>query len=656
MKADKETNTKVPDSLSLQTVKRRISPEQNEITPPFGLVMTREDHNKGWRFFSTHWTQSLCRFENLFITAALSLMVLLPLTESFLRRFFHTGISGSTVFVQHLVLYIGVLGGALAAREKRLLSLGTVTKYLRDPWKSVAIFFSGSLAAAMTLALFWASIQFVLASHEGGEVLPYGLPVWFVLLVLPAGFGLLMVRMVKHTSATLSGRLLALFLAGIVVAVGCQPFISSDQLALPALIALAVAVILGAPIFTFLAGGALILFWGDHQPIAMVPIDYYRLTVDPTLPTVPLFTLAGYFLAEGGAAGRLTRVFNALLGHLRGGPVIITVLLCAFFTSFTGASGVTILALGGLLMPILISAGYSERSALGLLTGGGSLGILFPPCLPMILYAVVATTIGTEISIKTMFLGGIGPGILLVVLTSLWGIHSRPLKVLKRRFSLFEAWHAAWGAKWELLIPVVALGSLFGGFATPVEASAITALYAFLIETLVHRDLKLTRDIPRVMSECGLLVGGVLLILGVAMGLTDYLFTANVPERLVAWAKEFVHKPWMFLLMLNVFLLMVGCLMDIFSAIVVVAPLIVPMGKEFGIDAVHLGIVFLANLEMGFLTPPVGMNLFLSSYRFNKPMSDVIRSVLPLLAILLVGVFTITYIPGITTLLVHILG
>ena len=353
----------------------------------------------------------------------------------------------------------------------------------------------------------------------------------------------------------------------------------------------------------------------------------------------------------------MTRLFSALFGHFRGGPAIITVLLCAFFTSFTGASGVTILALGGLLMPILITAGYSDRSALGLLTGGGSLGILIPPCLPLILYAVVATTIGTEISIRRMFLGGIGPGILLVGLTSLWGIHAGPRNLACRgRFDFLEASRAAWKAKWELLLPMVALASLFGGFATPVEASAITALYAFVVETFVCRGLDLTRDVPRIMTQCGLLIGGILLILGLAMGLTDFLFTASVPERLVTWAREFIRTPWVFLLMLNLFLLVVGCLMDIFSAIVVVAPLIIPIGREFGIDPIHLGIIFLANLELGFLTPPVGMNLFLSSYRFNKPMAEVIRSVLPLLVILLVGVLIITYVPGLTTFLVNLMG
>jgi C4-dicarboxylate transporter, DctM subunit len=610
-----------------------------------------------WRFSFSDWDPPLRQFEDLLITVALALMVLLPLSESFLRKSFHTGISGSTLFVQLLVLYVGMLGGAIAARENRLLSLGALTNYLTAPRKRAAILLSSSFATAVCFALFWASLQFVLAKHETGEVFPYDLPVWVVLSVLPVGLGFITLRMVNHASETFAGRLLALALAGAIIAIGLQPFIPTDQLVLPGLVFLGVAVVFGAPIFIFLGGAALILFWGDRQPIAMVMIDYYRLTVDPTLPTIPLFTLAGYFLAEGGAAKRLTRLFSALLGHFRGGPVIVTVLLSCFFTSFTGASGVTILALGGLLMPILVSAGYSERSALGLLTGGGSLGVLFPPCLPLILYAVVASAIGTEISVRTMFLGGIGPGVLLVALTCLWGVRSLPRDPAARgRFNISNAWHAAWKAKWELLIPAIALASLFGGFATPVEASAITALYVFGVEAFIYRDLKLGRDVTRIMSECGLLVGGVLLILGLAMGLTDYLFTASVPERLVMWAKDFIHHRWIFLLMLNLFLLVVGCLMDIFSAVVVVAPLIIPIGREFGIDPVHLGIIFLANLELGFLTPPVGMNLFLSSYRFNKPMSDVIRSVLPILAILLVGVLMITYIPGITTLLVRIMG
>ena len=606
----------------------------------------------------TDWAQPFRRFEDLLLSGALSaFMVLLPLTEALLRRSVHMGIAGSTLFVQHLVLFVGILGGAVAAREKRLLSLGAAADHLKDPWKGAAILLSGSFAAAVTIALSWAGLQFVLAKYETGEALPYNIPAWAVLSVLPAGLGLISLRLLKQASPSHAGRLIALALAGTFLAVGAQPYIPPDQLTLPALLMLAVAVILGAPIFILLGGAALILFWGSGQPTAMVAIDYYRLTVDPTLPAIPLFALTGYFLADGGAAGRLTRFFGALIGHLRGGPAIAAVFLCAFFTSFTGASGITILALGGLLMPVLIAAGHSERSALGLVTGSGSLGVLVPPCLPLILYAVVAGTIGTEISVRSMFLGGIGPGLLLVGITGLWGIYTGPRSIVRKdRFDFSEAWGTFREAKWELLVPAVALVSLFGGFATPVEASAITALYAFLAETFIYRDLKLTRDVPRIMTQCGLLVGGILLILGLAMALTDYLFTASVPERLVLWARDFIRSPWIFLLMLNLFLLAVGCLMDIFSAIVVVAPLIIPIGKEFGIDPIHLGIIFLANLELGFLTPPVGMNLFLSSYRFNKPMAEVIRSVLPLLVLLLAGVLVITYVPVLTTFLVNLAG
>jgi tripartite ATP-independent transporter DctM subunit len=415
----------------------------------------------------------------------------------------------------------------------------------------------------------------------------------------------------------------------------------------PGLAMLLTATVLGTPIFATLGGAALIFFWGDDLPIASIPLDHYRLVINPSLPAIPLFTLAGYFLAEGGASNRLVKVFQALVGRFRGGPAVVTALVCAFFTSFTGASGVTILALGGLLMPVLLAAGYSEKSSLGLLTGAGSLGLLFPPCLPLILYAIVA-----RITMEEMFLGGIVPGVLLVVMTAWWGVRAGP-RVGKDgpAFSFIEAWLAVWEAKWELLLPVVAFAGLFGGFATPVEAAALTALYAFVVETVIYRDLKMSGDVARVMTECGLLVGGVLLILGVALGFTNYLVDAQIPARAVDWVTASIQSRWVFLLLLNLLLLVVGCLMDIFSAIVVVVPLIVPMGVAYGIDPVHLGIIFLANLELGYLTPPVGMNLFLSSYRFSKPLSEVYRSIIPILLVLLTGVLLITYVPALTTTL-----
>jgi tripartite ATP-independent transporter DctM subunit len=341
------------------------------------------------------------------------------------------------------------------------------------------------------------------------------------------------------------------------------------------------------------------------------------------------------------------RVFAALAGWLKGGPAIVTVLVCAFFTSFTGASGVTILALGGLLMPVLLAARYTEKNALGLLTAAGSLGLLFPPSLPVILYGIVSHT-----PVNQMFLGGFAPGLLMLGLAAWWGRRQGAAAgAPTQRFDAGEARRAVSEAKWELLLPVVVLVGLYGGFATLVEAAALTALYAFIVETFVYRDLNLVKDTPRVMTMCGILVGGVLLILGVALGFTSYLVDAEIPARAVTWVKGSIESPLVFLFLLNLFLLAVGCLMDIFSAIVVVVPLIAPMGEAFGINPIHLGIIFLANMELGYLTPPVGMNLFLSSYRFGKPLPEVYRSVIPMLLVLLAGVFLITYIPVLTTTL-----
>jgi len=608
------------------------------------------------------WHQIIRRTENGLVVACLSFLILLPLTEILLRPF-KSGISGSIPFVQHLTLFIGMLGGALAARDNRLLALSTLTSFFKG-WPQIAArVFSHAMASAITVFLLTASIRFLLTEKEGGRTLAYGIPIWVLQLVLPVGFGLVAIRLIWHAADHWRWRIAAVGLTAVFLAIGLQQAIPAEKLTWPALGALALAAALGAPVFTTIGGAGLILFWGAGYPTASLPLKHYSLVTNAVLPTIPLFTLAGYFLAEGGASRRLVRVFQALVGQFRGGPAVVTVFVCAFFTSFTGASGVTILALGGLLMPVLLAAGYRERRALGLLTSSGSLGLLFPPCLPLIFYAIVASNISTnmgfdsEVTIQKMFLGGIVPGFLLVGLTAFWGVMAGPRVDASRRvFDFREAKAAIWEAKWELLLPVVALGSLFSGKATPVEAAAVTAGYAFFIETVVYRDLKIFRDVPRVMSECGLLVGGVLLILGVAMGLTNYLVLEMVPDRLIEWASTSIHSKYVFLLMLNLTLLVVGCLMDIYAAIAIVVPLIVPIGLQFGIDPIHLGIIFLANLELGYLTPPVGLNLFLSSYRFGKPLPEVARAVLPMLVVLLVGVLLITYVPALTTTLPRLLS
>ena len=594
--------------------------------------------------------------ENLLLAFALAAMMFLPVVEVLLRSLFKTGVSGSSAIIQHLTFIIGMIGGAVAAREGRLLALAPFQTLLKGKAKFIAQILSGGFAGTISIFLCVASIQYVLAVRPFGKILVYGIPVWVIQLILPVGFALIAIRVLWRGGTVWSGRLITCVLAALLAGLALTAPGGPEKWRIPAIIGLAVATALGAPVFTALGGVALILFWGNDLPIQSIPLKHYSLTTNEMLPTIPIFTLAGYFLAESGASRRLVRVFQALVGQFRGGPAIVTALVCAFFTSFTGASGVTILALGGVLMPVLLQARYSERDALGLVTGAGSLGMLFPPCLPLIFYAIIANqSTHSNLSIQQMFLGGIGPGILLVVLTAWWGVRQGPKDAAaKVPFVLSEAGVALWDAKWEVLIPFVAIGALFV-LPTSVEAAAVTATYAFLVTTVIQRELHPFKDLPRVATECGLLVGGVLLILGVALGFTHYLVDAQIPDRSVEWATHTITSKWLFLLGLNVVLLIIGGLVEIYAAIVVVVPLLVPIGVAFGLDPIHLGIIFLANMELGFLAPPVGLNLLLSSYRFNKSMAEVTRSTFPMLLVLFVGVLLITYFPPLTTWLPRLL-
>ncbi len=650
------------------------------MTDPLSAELAPLENGRPGTWRIVRWLRNV---ENLGVTLALLAMMMMPVLESVLRKMSHAGISGATEIVQQFTLIVGMLGGAVAARDGRLLALSALTTNLHGRLKTVVTIFSQSFAATVSVFLSVASLLFVQSEIPSGHVIAYGIKTWYVEMLLPLGFSLIALRLIWKASKTWSGRTMAMILTGAFIAAAVWLPGSPAQLKWPALGILLLATVLGAPVFTILGGAALILFWGEGTPIAAVPLSHYSLVVNPSLPTLPLFTLAGYFLAEGGASKRLVRVFNALFGHIRGGPAIVTALMCAFFTSFTGGSGVTILALGGVLMPVLIGAKYRERTALGLLTGASSLGILFPPCLPLILYAIIASQARADVTIQQMFLGGLLPGFVMVALAIWWGVAAGPkLEKNLKRFDVREALVAVWLAKWELLLPVVALVALFGGFATPVEAAALTAFYAFLVETVVYRDLKIfgwgscpptgterdphlsesavtearPKTVVEVVTDCGLLVGGVLLILGVALGFTQYLVDAQVPDQAVAWATATIKSKWLFLLGLNVVLLFVGGLIEIYAAIVVVVPLLVPLGLAFGINPVHLGIIFLANMELGFLAPPVGLNLLLASYRFNKPMGEVMRAVLPMLGVQFVGVLLITYVPPLTTLLPQLFG
>lgn len=586
--------------------------------------------------------------EELLLALALAIMVALPLIEIVLRSVFHSSLGNPGAVVQHLTLFVGMAGSALAARDDRLLTLATGT-WLRGAWAERGRWISHTVAAAVAGVLGLASLQFVSAERESGQLFAAGVSLWVIESILPLGFAVVTLRLLYHATDGWRGRAVATVTAGALIAAGAWLPVPASSLVWPAFVLLLAATFLGAPLFALLGGAALILFRGADLPIAAVSVEHYRLTVNPALPAIPLFTLAGYFMAEGGASRRLVQLFQALFGWFRGGPAIAVTLICAFFTAFTGGSGVTILALGGLLLPVLAAAHYSDRDALGLMTGAGSLGILLPPCLPVILYAIIA-----KVDIKEMFLGGFLPVLLLIAMTAAWGVWAgRKARVPVLKFNAGEARRALWTAKWELLLPVVSLVALFSGLATPVEAAAVTAAYAFVLEVFIHRDLHLTRDCPRVMAEAGLLVGGILLILGVALGLTNYLIDAQLPDRMAEWAAVHVQSRWLFLLGLNVVLTFVGGLVEIYAAIVVVAPLLVPIGARLGIHPVHLGIIFLANMQLGFLAPPVGLNLLLASSRFKRPMAEVIRAVLPLLLVMFIGVLLITYLPILTTVLLR---
>ncbi len=405
-----------------------------------------------------------------------------------------------------------------------------------------------------------------------------------------------------------------------------------------------VVALFGAPLFAVFGGAALFAFSQVDIEGSAVIIELSRMASTPLLVTIPLFTFAGYLLAEGGAPARMIALSRAIVGWLPAGLAVVALFTCALFTAFTGASGVTIIALGGLLYPILLKDRYPKKFSMGLVTSCGSMGLLLPPSLPIILYGLVSQT-----SIDDLFIAGIAPGFILVAVISAYAVFiARREKVVRQPFHIREVGRAALAASWELPIPVIVLGGIYGGFITVSEAAALSAAYIFLVEFLIYRDLSLRRDLPRIIRESMILVGGILMVLGVAMGFTNFLIDAQVPMQILEGMRGYIHSPLMFLLVLNIFLLIVGCLMDIFSAIIVVVPLIVPIAAEFNVNPIHLAIVFLTNLEIGYLTPPVGLNLFIASFRFKEPIVSLYRSALPFLLLLLLALALFTYFPALT--------
>lgn len=405
----------------------------------------------------------------------------------------------------------------------------------------------------------------------------------------------------------------------------------------------------GTPLFAIISLIALLAFAFAGIDMTVVVIELYRLASIPILLAIPLFTFAGYLLAESNTPRRLVNLSRAFFGWIPGGLSIVTLVSCAIFTAFTGASGVTIIALGGLLYPVLLKENYPEKFSLGMLTASGNLGLLFPPSLPIIVYGLIS-----GVSIDKLFIAGVIPGIIMVVLLSIYSIYyMKDLRVPTTPFRWAAAWQSIKEAAWEIPLPFIILFGIYGGFFTVTEAAAITAFYVLVIEVFIYRDLKLTTDLPRVMRESMILVGGILVILGAALGLANYMIDAEIPMKILRFMKVFITSKYIFLIVLNIFLLIVGALMDIFSAILVVVPLIIPIAKNFGVDPVHLGIIFLANLGIGYSTPPVGMNLFIASFRFNKPVLKLYTATIPFLIILLISLLLITYIPDLSLWLVR---
>ncbi len=619
-------------------------------------------------------TSLLNRVENYIAYASLILLAVLPVLEVIARKLLKTGIPNSSDYIQHLVLWLTFIGGMITSRERKHLSLAAGVAAIREPVRKWIFAVTGAISTAICIAFAWSSLSMVIIGFDPAKHI--GLfPIRLITAVMPIGYAVMCVRFVTTAPTHRAGKIIISL--GILIgtffsfpqigniitsyfpdAISTTDIIARMSHSIVATLSLAIIVLLivsalfDTPIFIILGGLAYLLFLRSGGQLEVIPNEAYTMLISSALPAIPLFAFAGLILSESKAGVRLIELFRALIGWLPGGMAIVVILVCAFFTTFTGASGVTILALGGLLYVILTqSGGYKENFTTGILTASGSIGLLFPPSLPVILYGVVA-----QISIKQMYAGGIIPGIFMILALSGMGIFAAVRGRIPRvPFHGKGALIAVRKSIWELLLPVIILFGFFSGLTTLVEIGAITVIYSLFISMVAHRDLRV-RDLPGVMLKCLPIIGGILVILALAKGLSYYIVDAEIPQTLALWIQTHIHSKIVFLILLNIALLITGCFLDIYSAILVVVPLIIPLGAIFNIHPVHLGIIFLANLELGYLTPPVGLNLYLSSYLFEKPLVRIYRFVVPFLLLLLFTVIIITYVPWMSTALIDLVG
>ena len=588
-----------------------------------------------------HLNERLKWGEDVLAISVFFAITFLPFYDIIARVFKLNSIPASQIIIQHLTLWTGFLGAILATRQNKLLALTRKPLFVSDDNFDFGRWVSKSVSFIILCSLLWGSIQLIKTEFLFPIDIAPHIPRWVAQLIMPVGFFFIALEVILRSGNNAMYRSSILMMAigwyiicfsGNLQDSGWFPWVGS--------LIILFSVYHGLPIFLALGGLSVLYFWMDYTPIASIAAETYRIVVSPTLPTIPLFTLAGYILAESGAPKRIYNFFIHAFGWLHGGTPVIVVLLCAFFTALTGGSGVTILALGGILYPLLIKEGYSEKFSLGLITVSGSLGLLFPPSLPVIIYGVTA-----GVNVKDLFFQGFFPGVALVLSMVAWVyFQGKRHKIEKSIFKWNKLRKSFWEAKWEIILPFLILTGVFSGYMTLVETAAFTVVYILSIEILVYKDLPL-KDVPKIIIDCATLIGGVLIILGVAMGLTAYLVDAQIPMRLLEWIQSTISSKLVFLLLLNVLLLIIGCMMDIFSAIIVFVPLIAPLGVYFQLDPVHLAIIFIANLELGFFTPPIGMNLFLSAYRFNKSMPTLYSATIPFFLVRLFFVIVLTYIP-----------
>ena len=576
------------------------------------------------------------------------ILISFPIFQILGRYISFFSIPASQEIVQHMTLWIGFIGAVIAARSNKLLSVVREPVFDSTTKVNWPKFFVHVFSLSIVFVLSISYLKMIQIGFQYPDYIAPYIPTWFAQAIIPVGLILIWYQMIMTSSTDLKYRVLLTVISIIpTIILYFWQFPLANPLLLWTKVLFAISLVaFGLPIFILLASLSIFFFlsepseWAtNYDLISTISDSAYRIVVSPTLAAIPIFTLAGYILAESNISERLIRFFKASLGWLPGSTVLIVVLLCAFFTALTGGSGVTILALGAILYPILIHDGYSKQFSLGIITTAGSLGLLFPPSLPAIIYSVTA-----GINPLELFKQALIPAIFLMSIMFFYGLYKRPKSKTVERFVFKDAIETAKIAKWEIAIPLLIILSLFSGFATLVESAALLVLYVLTVELYIFKDISF-KNLPKIIIDCSTLVGGVLIILGFAMGFTGYLVDAQIPLKILNFVQSTISSKIIFLLALNILLLIVGCLMDVFSAIIVVVPLIAPLATYFGIDPFHLAIIFIANLELGYITPPVGMNLYLSSYRFEKDMPTIYSATLPFFFIRLIGVILITYIP-----------